>query len=94
MADIDFTQMQQEIQAMAEKFGTTTDGLSDFIKVTSKGTKEFKKQIDDLNKEIKKGTAGYAEQKRVLGELNKALEEMGDTTNDAAKTTKKTIIVS
>jgi hypothetical protein len=89
MADIDFTTMQQEIQAMAEKFGTTTESLGDFIKVTGKGTKEFKKQIDDLNKEIKKGNAGYAEQKRVLGELNKALEELGDTTNDAAKTSKK-----
>lgn len=89
MADIDFTTMQQEIQAMAERFGTTTDGLSDFIKVTGKGTKEFKKQIEDLNKEIKKGQAGYAQQKKVLDELNDALSELGDTTDDAAKTSKK-----
>ena len=89
MADIDFTTMQQEIQAMSERFGTTTEGLSDFIKATSKGTKEFKKQIDDLNKEIKKGTAGYAQQKKILDELNDALSELGDTTNDAAKTSKK-----
>ena len=89
MADIDFTTMQQEIQAMAEKFGTSTDALGEFIKVTSKGTKEFKKQIEDLNKEIKKGKAGYAQQKTILDELNRALEDLGDTTNDAAKTSKK-----
>ena len=94
MADIDFTTMQQEIQAMADKFGTTTDGLADFIKVTSKGTKEFKKQLDDLNKEIKKGKAGYAQQKQVLENLNTALEEFGDTLGDEDKIREKNALIS
>ena len=89
MSDIDFTKMQEELDAMAAKFGTTTAGLSDFLKVTSKSTKEFKKQIDELNKEIKKGKQGYVDQKRILDSINDKLEEFGDTTGDAAKTTKK-----
>lgn len=89
MADIDYTQMQQDIQAVADKFGTTTEALGDFIKVTGKGTKDFKKSIDDLNKEIKKGTAGYADQKRLLDKLNTELEELGDTTDNLAKSNQK-----
>lgn len=92
MADVDSDKLNEAYEHMrkfADMFGATTPELDKFIKVTSKGHKEFKKEIDALNKEIKKGKAGYEQQKQKLDELNDALEELGDTTNNAAKTTEK-----
>lgn len=92
MADVDADKLNEAYEHMrkfADMFGATTPELDKFIKVTSKGHKEFKKEIDALNKEIKKGKAGYEQQKQKLDELNDALEELGDTTNNAAKTTEK-----
>lgn len=94
MADIDFTRMNDEIQAMAEKFGLSSEALANFVKVTGKSTKEFKKQIDELNKEVKKGKKTYEDQKRLLDELNESIDELGDTTNDMAATTKKATLIA
>ena len=94
MGDVDFEKLQEAIDAMAEKFGLASPELAAFIKATSKGTKDFKKAIDDLNKEIKKGKASYADQKRVLDQLNDELEDLGDATGDASKTTRKQTLLA
>ena len=87
--DNNINEAYENFKKFSEMFGAATPEMAAFIKATSKGSKEFKKTIDDLNKEIKKGKAGYEKQKQVLDALNDAIEELGDTSNDASKTTEK-----
>jgi hypothetical protein len=64
------------IQELLERFPALTQAFKNFGDAAKRSTADFKKSIEDLNKDIKKGRAGFADQLRMLENLNDALEDL------------------
>ena len=78
-------QFEEAIKAIEERFGFTTKQMKSFGDATKKSSAEFQKRIEDLRKEVTRNVAGYKDQLRVIKELNEAIDDLSDTTEDNAK---------
>ncbi len=85
MADnIDAQALIDRLSEVEDQFGLVNGSLVSFLRSVKKNTADFDKEIKKLNKGIERGTKGFQDQLYVLQQLNDAIEELSDQTQDSA----------
>ena len=73
--------MDEFEQMLKKTFGS----LGGFYKQTNKNSEQFAQRLTTLSKEIRRGEASYADQHRLLKQLNNAIEDAKEANADAAE---------